>query len=303
MLLEDSEGIKKVKLFLKELKIEYTDKSALLNLENYVLEFPFRSNLVYLVKGYCFSCPVDCYKKLPIQFNNKFDNEIGKIKKVEMKNKDFGKVEIEFLSRVLLMNDKPENYFDFEKHQLLLEDNLTEIEFYIFGRRAVGKSTIFDLIPGGKPDKQKEWESKVNESFPPLNIKIFKVNPVIFEKNFMAPYIQNDLITAYMYIIVSDSTTKNVMDIKKLIVPLLKRINPDSLQICIANMQDKKQVMRGEAIENLTKLRTYELVAINPKCKERIMKIIYETILIRIDQMKENNCHFFDKNLTTTSQL
>ena len=213
MLLDDSEKVKKLQLFLKEIKIQYTNKSALVQLEGYVLEFPFNSNLVYLVKGYCFSCPVDCHKKLPIRFNNKFDNEIGKIKKIEMKNKDFSKIEIEYLSRVLLMNDKPENFFDFEKHRILLEDSLIDIEFYIFGRRSVGKTTVFNLIPGGNSEKQKEWESKVNDSFPPLKIKVFKVNSIIFEKNFIAPYLQNDLITAYMFVIVSDSTTKNVMDV------------------------------------------------------------------------------------------
>ena len=302
MLLDNSERIKKIQLFLKEVNVPFNESAALLKSDNYMLEFPFHSNLVYLINRSCFSCPVDCFKRFPIQFNKKFDKEIGKIKKVEIKNKDFNEKEIEFLSRVLLLNDKPMSFFDFEKHELLLEENLTNIEFYILGRRFVGKSTIYSLIPGDNNENKKEWESKINNSFPPLKLKVFKLNSEIFEKNYIPPYLQNDLITAYMFIIVSNSTTKNVMDVKNVIHPLLQRVNPDSLQICIANMQDKEHVMRGEAIENLTKIRTYELIATDPKCKERLMKIIYETILIRIEQMKENECHFF-KNLTTTSQL
>ncbi len=303
MFLYDLNKFNSIKLFLKEQNIQYNDKFAILNLQDYVLKFPFHSNLVYLVKQACLSCPVDCYKKYPIQFNDKFDKEIGKIKKIERKNNNFNEIEIEYLSRILLLNDKPEKYFDFEKFKILLEENLTRIEFYIMGRRDVGKETIFNLITGKNNEGNNEWKSKIIESFPPLKILIFNVNSNVFEKNYIPPYIQNELFNAYMFIIISNSTTKSVLDIKNVFIPLLKRINPDTLQICIANMQDKEHVMSGESIENLTNLRTYEFIAINSDFKERIMNILFETILIRIDQMKENDCYLFDKNFTTTSQL
>ena len=61
--------------------------------------------------------------------------------------------------------------------------------------------------------------------------------------------------------------------------------------------------MSGESIEKITGLRTYEIIATNQKCEERLMKIIYETVLLRVDQMKENHCFLFPTDFTTTSQL
>ncbi|MHA1785684.1 MAG: hypothetical protein ACTSVY_03380 [Candidatus Helarchaeota archaeon] len=299
----DNFNTRKIKDFLKEVKIPFNERGAVIRLKNHNIELPFNSSMAYFLNQKCSACTVDCYKRIQIHFNNDLDKEIGKIKKIEMKNKDFTKEEIEFLSRVLLIYKNPMKFLDVEEHEHLLEKSLTEIFFTIIGGKQVGKSTIFDLIPGKNRDENKEFKIKINETFPPLILSVFELKNEFSDGKKISPYIQSFLKNTYMFIIVSNSTTRDVMHIKESLNKDLKQINPSSLQICIANKQDNQHVMRGEAIENLTNLRTYELIATDPKCKERLINILFETILLRIEQMKENHCFLFSTDLTTTSQL
>ena len=293
----------KIKSFLKEMKIPFANDSAIIPLGLYEIEFPFNSNIAYLINKKCVSCPLDCYKRIQIYFNEELDEEIGKIKKFESKNKELTELEIDYLSRLLLISKEPTKYFDFEELKHILTDNLTDIFFSIVGARSVGKSTILELVPGIKSNDFKEIDTKINKTFPPLFLNIMDINHDFSKKSKIAPYLLTYLELTFMFLIVSDSTSKDALAIKNTIIENLKRINPSSLQVCIANKQDNQHILTGEAIEKITGLRTYELIATNQKFEERLMKIIYETVLLRIDQMKENHCFLFPTDFTTTSQL
>ncbi|NHI91157.1 MAG: hypothetical protein EAX96_01555 [Candidatus Lokiarchaeota archaeon] len=302
MIKTESFNDEKIKSFLKEMRIPFSQNSVIINLKDYELELPFNSNIAYLINKKCVSCQLDCYKRIQVSFNDELDEEIGKIKSFEGKVRDLSELEIEFLSRVLLIYKKPIKFFDLEKHVHILDRNLTEIIFSIVGMKSVGKSTIFKLIPGFSSNDNRKFQEVTNETFPPIKLKALDVNDDFSKKN-ISPILQDFLNLTFMFIIVSDSTTKNVLFIKNNIIGQLKRINPSSLLICIANKQDNKNIMDGESIENLIGLRTYELIGTNPKCKERLTKILYETLLLRIEQMKDNHCFLFPTNFTTTSQL
>ena len=107
----------------------------------------------------------------------------------------------------------------------------------------------------------------------------------------LAPLIKKEFSNVYMFILVTNSEAKNTMN-SKFLVPKLRELNAFALKICIANKQDSPKALNHETVGNILDIRTYPLIATDSKSYEQFMKIIWETILIRIEQMREHSCPY-----------
>ena len=281
--------------YLKELGIATKKQKAIIPFDNLIFELPFYGNLVDVYFKDCFNCSVDCFKKLTTNFKEEINKQVKKILKKKHALLDLSDEDVIFLTKVTILLKEPKKILDLEHIKENLITNLQKLRFVLIGLDEVGKSTIFESFPGEivEYDSMVETLLKDNFSFSPLVIEVMDLGNSVIENiisDSVAPLIKKELAKTYMFIVVTDSKSRNVITTKQKIVSKLPEINPFALIICIANKQDLKNALKFDTIENILNIRTYPLTAIDSNSYEDFMKIIWETVLLRIEQMKENNC-------------
>ena len=85
------------------------------------------------------------------------------------------------------------------------------------------------------------------------------------------------------------------MRIKQELIPKLKEISPHALIICLANKQDLPNRLKSSTVENILNERAYDFIATDEKFRETIANIMFETILLRIEQIEEFECPYLLK--------
>lgn len=295
--MDDLKPRKIIEEFLKELNLFFNRNEIIIPFKELTFRIPFNGNLINAYLKDCDTCSVDCYKKLPTNFQENFVEYIDFIIKTWKKAVYLKEKDVILLSKVILLQKEPEKVLDLNNIKEILTSKIKNIRFILIGLDGVGKSTIFEFFPGKMSKYESLVESfiKINETFESLTIELLDLGNTIIENilsESIAPLIKSELSNAYMFILITDSTSKNVMKSKISLLPKLNQLNPYALIICIANKQDIPNTLNYETIENILGIRTYPLTATDPKSYEEFMKIIWETVLLRIEQMKEHNCPY-----------
>ena len=278
--------------YFKTLKdIEVKDRTIVIPKENLVFQFHmFQTNFDVCLTE-CFQCPLDCNKSIEIY--------LGKARLEGENVSDLEKEDLLLLSQIKdILNDNLP--VECESLQLKLQRKIHVLNFALIGFDQVGKSTLFEMIPG-KPKKIVHLlhsYKKENTLFSPLKINIYDYGKEIMENlasKSPAPLLFETLRNFYLFIVVTDSTPQNVTVTKQKILPKLKKASPFAAIIVIANKQDQPNRLSADLIEKILGERTYPLSATNPESKEFFLKLINEVILLRQEQMQEYNCIFLEE--------
>ncbi|MHA1143498.1 MAG: Rab family GTPase [Candidatus Helarchaeota archaeon] len=290
-----------IKEYLANLELDLEKDSVYIYYEGLVFQINVDRAIEYVYLQGCETCPVDCYKRLPLAVNSSGEKYVKKIRKQHPNFAGLDERTFDQLTKIAMIKESPGKYVDVDFYRTLLHEKIHEINFFLIGHASVGKTTIFDSFPGEERQYglMQEANTKLNTIFLPLNINLIDVSKTTIRKivnGEIAPVDKDALRRAYMFIFVVDSTSKNCLKTKMSLLKPLHEICPSALKICIANKQDLKGALEGEAIQNLLKIRVYEFSAIDPKCKDLFNRIIFETIIIRIEQLKEHGCLYLEKD-------
>ncbi len=279
--------------FLKNLGVEVEGRRIIIRRTPFIFQFHMFQTNINLSYPECFECPLDCNKFLEL-----FLGETPL--RIEMDTQ----LEPEDLLLLAHIKDiSEENYpLDIEALKKKLNSKLHILKFGLIGSDQVGKTSIFELIPTPSKKAGELLHSYFKEitSFPPLRTKIYDYGTQVMD-NFIskspAPLLAEKLKHFYLYLIVTDSTSHDVMTIKTKILPKLKRLSPYAAIIVIANKQDLPERLSAPLIERILGAQTYPLSVPTAESQEFLNQLLNDVILLRIEQMREFNCPFVDRDL------
>ncbi|MHA1378568.1 MAG: ADP-ribosylation factor-like protein [Candidatus Helarchaeota archaeon] len=300
--MDKSESEEIINYFLKELRVFKKRNMVSISYTNFFFELPIYGNLVSVYLKDCYNCPVDCFKRIIPHYKDKINDYIDEILKKKTLDHKLSQKDIILLSKISVLKRDADKVLDLESIKEELKLKLRTIKIVLIGLSEVGKSTIFEYFPGNivQYETMVNTFAKFNDTFKPLLIQLIDPGMTIIENiasESIAPLLKNEFSNVYMFILVTDSTSKNVMNTKHKLLPKLRKINPNSLIICIANKQDNPNTLNFETVQNILNVRTYPLTAIDSKSYDLFMNIIWETIILRIEQMKEHQCFFFKNEI------
>jgi len=286
-------------LFLRELGVFLNRQNVIIPYKDFIFELPIHGNLVNVYLNSCYNCPVDCYKKTSLNFKEKTDKYIKNILKKKKSTIRISEKHFILLTKIAILKKEAEKIIELDDIIDFLKSKILTIRFVLVGLDGVGKSTILEYFPGDLRDYEVLVNTyiKINETFKPLIIELIDPDKTIIDNIVsptIAPLIKKEFSNVYMFILVTDSKSKNILNTKHKLLPKLPELNPHALIICIANKQDSPRSLNYETVQNIIDHRTYPLIAIDSKSYEQFMKIIWETILLRIEQMQKHNCPLFE---------
>ena len=152
-------------------------------------------------------------------------------------------------------------------------ENLVKIS--IVGHPAVGKTTILKLLSQNSLKDQKYLPT---QGFDLKTVKLgnFKLNVWDFggQKAYLKTYLADYLLGSDIVFIVTDSTPRNVLTSKELIVHSNKIIGDECPIIAIANKQDLDGHLSADRVENVLHVKTHGLTAIKSSERSKMMNII-----------------------------
>jgi len=278
---------KLIREYLKSFDIKVGDREILIQKGNITFRFYMFQRNVDIFLSKCFQCPLDCKKSLEFYLENS-----------RLKGPDQTELEEEDILLLAQIKDISEDNFPFSREEIQdrIKRVLHGLNFGLIGFDQVGKTTLFEMIPG-KPKKVLQLlntYTKEITSFPPLKVRIYDFgNPVIENLALNpAPLLSERLKQFYLFIIVTDSSPQNITAIKHLLLPKLKRVAPYAAFLTIANKQDLPNRLSTDLIEKILCTHTYPLCAIAPESKDFFINLLNEIILLRQEQLQEFNCPF-----------
>ncbi len=156
----------------------------------------------------------------------------------------------------------------------------------IIGAPATGKTTLSKMIRGelisGKYNPTMGF-NLATLSDPSANP--FKIWDFGGQKAFIKQQLSKYIHGSDIVFIVTDSTPKNVLTTMEIIDHARNLIDDDYCEIvCLANKQDISGHMTPDRVEELLKIRTYPMVAIDPKNRSLMIELI--STLMRYTQKK-----------------
>lgn len=274
--------------YLKLLNIKVENREVILQKENITFHFHLFQRSIETYLSECSQCTLDCNKSLELYLEAPpaLDLDV-----TELESEDLVLLaQIKKIAEDLLP-------LSIEDIQERIKRRLHVLNFGLIGFDQVGKTTLFELLPG-KPKKVGELLNtyiKEITSFPPLKVKVYDYGNPLMENlasNSPAPLLLEKLRHFYMFIIVTDSSAQDIMAIKQFLIPKLKKMSPYAAFIVLANKQDLPNRLSTSLIETILGERTYPISAISPESKDFFNNLINEIILLRQDQMREFKCPF-----------
>ena len=274
--------------YLKLLNIKVENREIILQKENITFHFHLFQRSIETYLSECSQCTLDCNKSLELYLEAPpaLDLDV-----TELESEDLVLLaQIKKIAEDLLP-------LSIEDIQERIKRRLHVLNFGLIGFDQVGKTTLFELLPG-KPKKVGELLNtyiKEITSFPPLKVKVYDYGNPLMENlasNSPAPLLLEKLRHFYMFIIVTDSSAQDIMAIKQFLIPKLKKMSPYAAFIVLANKQDLPNRLSTSLIETILGERTYPISAISPESKDFFNNLINEIILLRQDQMREFKCPF-----------
>jgi GTPase SAR1 family protein len=274
--------------YLKLLNIKVENREVILQKENITFHFHLFQRSIETYLSECSQCTLDCNKSLELYLEAPpaLDLDV-----TELESEDLVLLaQIKKIAEDLLP-------LSIEDIQERIKRRLHVLNFGLIGFDQVGKTTLFELLPG-KPKKVGELlntYTKEITSFPPLKVKVYDYGNPLMENlasNSPAPLLLEKLRRFYMFIIVSDSSAQDIMAIKQFLIPKLKKMSPYAAFIVLANKQDLPNRLSTSLIETILGERTYPISAIKLESKDFFNNLINEIILLRQDQIREFKCPF-----------
>ena len=166
--------------------------------------------------------------------------------------------------------------FDFEA-LMLVKAMPVKLSFAGFG--GVGKTTMTKLLR--QEEIPLEYIPTIFGSRRPLSVSIGDYAIIIFDfagqERFMAAW---DILVkgTEVVLIVTDSTYGNIQRTKEQVLPLINSKAPNAKIFVIANKQDLGGALSTDEISRLMGYRTFPMIAIEPKNRNRLLEIIKEAI-------------------------
>lgn len=166
---------------------------------------------------------------------------------------------------------------------------LVAIKTTFIGYPRVGKSTLISLLKGKVPELAYnptvliDFESiKIGNS---TELKIFDIAGQASFEPYWDQFIENSVLN----VVVTDSKPQNVLK-TRMIVEKLNKVK-GSRTIALANKQDIEGHLSSNRVENVLGIKTYPMVAIDPKNKEKLYYILIRELLtsMGIDPEEEDD--------------
>ncbi|MHA1231188.1 MAG: ADP-ribosylation factor-like protein [Candidatus Helarchaeota archaeon] len=163
---------------------------------------------------------------------------------------------------------------------------MVSIKATFIGYPTVGKSTLIALLKGKVPDLSYKPTMLIDfESikFGEHEIKLWDIGGQASFEPYWEQFVENSILN----IVVTDSRPQNVLQ-TKMIVDKLNKIN-GARTIAIANKQDIEGHMKASRVENILGVKTYPMVGIDHRNREKLYYILIRELLISmgIDPDKE----------------
>jgi len=153
-----------------------------------------------------------------------------------------------------------------------------KIGFVGFG--GVGKTTMLKLIR--QEEVPLDYIPTIFGDRKPLAVPIGPYRVIVFDfagqKRFMTAW---DILIrgSEVIFVVTDSSPGNVEATKKEILPLVHTKAVYSKKFAIANKQDLPGALSPAEVGRILNLKTYGMIAIDPKNREKLLKIITEAVM------------------------
>ena len=152
---------------------------------------------------------------------------------------------------------------------------VTMLKICLLGQGGVGKSTMLKLltsssIPGVYiPTVAVDIEKLQGVRFGPYELVVWDFAGQEKFRSLWRYYLRN----ADAVLLVTDSTLKNVLDTRD-ILEVVRRESPSAIVWAIANKQDLPGALAPKLIQRILGVQTYGLVAIDPRYRETLYKIL-----------------------------
>jgi len=264
------------------------DEYIIINKEDLLFKIYLWGNLIEVEYPSCFKCDLDCNKTIYIDIS---PTEYIWNDMEYLTNEDISR-----LGKILTIIEYPEK-IDIEEIKLQLKEQIKRIKFIILGFNDQEISEIFHKIQGEviEVDFLKNCQCKILETFPQLLIELCIISKPIFENLISdrpAPIILEFIKDVYGFLIISDSDSIDVTKIKTKILPMLYKHNPFALCLVIGLHYGEKNYLKPELIEKILNRKVYGVIY-NEKV-QNFMEILYKSVLLRINQMRDSNCPFIE---------
>jgi len=165
---------------------------------------------------------------------------------------------------------------------------MATIKTSFIGYPTVGKSTLISLLKGKVPDLTYNPTMLINFESIKFGEHEIKLMDIGGQSSF-EPYWEEFVKNSQLNVVVTDSRPKNVLQ-TKMIIEKLRRVSSARI-IAIANKQDIEGHMEAKRVENVLGVRTYPMVGIDPKNRDKLYYILLRELLISmgIDPDKEGD--------------
>ena len=154
-------------------------------------------------------------------------------------------------------------------------DKLVKVS--IIGSPAVGKTTMLKLLSKNTIDRLYMPTHGFDLKTVKMDEFILKVWDMGGQSQYFRAYSRDSLLGTDLLFIVTDSSPRNVLNSRELINFATNFIDEECPIIAIANKQDlvkKDGRMEAKRVENILKVKTHALTAINPSDRNVLTNII-----------------------------
>nr|MDO8089770.1 ADP-ribosylation factor-like protein [Candidatus Sigynarchaeota archaeon] len=143
------------------------------------------------------------------------------------------------------------------------------------GLPSVGKTSIITLLSENRTVTNYDPTIGVNFGFVTLGECEVSLFDIAGQDRFR--FLWNGFMRgAKVIFVVTDSTPKNVLNTRKIIEEFCNK--PNSIVLAIANKQDLPGAMKPSQVEDLLNVKTYGMVAINPRKRTKMYHILREAL-------------------------
>ena len=152
------------------------------------------------------------------------------------------------------------------------------VKISIIGHPATGKTTILKLLSGNIDKKDRLYIPTQGFDLKTVKYDQFMLRVWDFggQKSYLT-YLDDYLVGSDLVLVVTDSSPRNVLNSRKLIDFTSNIVDKDCPIIAIANKQDLCKNygrMEEKRVENILKVKTYGLTAIESSERKKLMDII-----------------------------
>ncbi|MFW9879270.1 MAG: ADP-ribosylation factor-like protein [Candidatus Thorarchaeota archaeon] len=142
----------------------------------------------------------------------------------------------------------------------------------LVGYDGVGKTTIADLIRSKEIPIKAAPKIAGNIAFLKIGRLRFILKDFTGDQN--AGFLWNNFIRGSDFILLVTNSTQNNVEKSSFFLSRIREEAPNAIVIVIGNKQDLEDTLKPQKIEEILKLKTYGLIAINPVNRNKLIEIV-----------------------------